>query len=191
MTPAGYTEDALIDQPAIALFAELGWETVNAYHEFDHGASTLGRETRAEVVPTARLRPVLERFNPDTSSEVIGQAIEELTRDRSRLSPVAANREIYQLLKNGVRIPVPDPGGDGETVEVVWGLATLKAGKLVLDWRKRQQARAEVRVTIEKLLDKGLPRAYTPKLFEQKSMAVFHHVYDAYYGTGRSVYTSA
>lgn len=32
-------------------------------------------------------------------------------------------------------------------------LATLKAGKLVLDWRKRQQARAEVRVTIEKLLD--------------------------------------
>jgi type I restriction enzyme, R subunit len=45
-------------------------------------------------------------------------------------------------------------------------LATLKAGKLVLDWRKRQQARAEVRVTIEKLLDKGLPRAYTPELFE-------------------------
>ncbi len=35
-------------------------------------------------------------------------------------------------------------------------LATLKAGKLVLDWRKRQQARAEVRVTIEKLLDQGL-----------------------------------
>ena len=34
-------------------------------------------------------------------------------------------------------------------------LATLKAGKLVLDWRKRQQARAEVRVTIEKVLDQG------------------------------------
>ncbi len=35
-------------------------------------------------------------------------------------------------------------------------LATIKAGKLVLDWRKRQQARAEVRVTIERLLDRGL-----------------------------------
>jgi type I restriction enzyme R subunit len=70
-------------------------------------------------------------------------------------------------------------------------LSTLKAGKLVLDWRKRQQARAEVRVTIEKLLDQGLPRAYTPELFEQKTTAVFQHVYDAYYGAGRSVYAAA
>jgi type I restriction enzyme R subunit len=70
-------------------------------------------------------------------------------------------------------------------------LTTLKAGKLVLDWRKRQQARAEVRITIEKLLDKGLPRAYTPELFEQKTTAVFQHVYDAYYGAGRSIYAAA
>ena len=70
-------------------------------------------------------------------------------------------------------------------------LAALKAGKLVLDWRKRQQARAEVRVTIEKLLDQGLPRVYTPELFEQKTTAVFQHVYDAYYGAGRSVYAAA
>ena len=70
-------------------------------------------------------------------------------------------------------------------------LTTLKAGKLVLDWRKRQQARAEVRVTIEKLLDKGLPRVYTPELFEQKIAAVFQHVYDAYYGAGRSIYAAA
>jgi type I restriction enzyme R subunit len=70
-------------------------------------------------------------------------------------------------------------------------LATLKAEKLVLDWRKRQQARAEVRVTIEKLLDHGLPKVYTPELFEQKTTAVFQHVYDAYYGAGRSVYAAA
>ncbi len=70
-------------------------------------------------------------------------------------------------------------------------LPTLKAEKLVLDWRKRQQARADVRVTIEKLLDQGLPRAYTPELFEQKTTAVFQHVYDAYYGAGRSVYAAA
>ncbi len=49
MTTAGYTEDALIEQPAITLLAELGWETVNAYSEFDHGASTLARETRGSM----------------------------------------------------------------------------------------------------------------------------------------------
>jgi hypothetical protein len=41
-----------------------------------------------------------------------------------------------------------------------------------------------VQVTIEKLLDQRLPRAYTTKLFEQKTTAVFQHVYDAYYSAG-------
>ena len=70
-------------------------------------------------------------------------------------------------------------------------LHTLKTEKLVLDWRKRQQSRAEVRITIEKLLDQGLPRTYTPDLFEQKTTAVFQHIYDSYYGAGRSVYAVA
>ena len=119
MSPSGYSENSLVEQPAIALLAELGWDTINAYYEFDNGASTLGRETRAEVILTARLRPALQRLNPAAPSAAINQAIEELSRDRSRMSMVAANREIYHLLKNGVRVPVPDPEGDGETVEVV------------------------------------------------------------------------
>ncbi len=119
MTPTGYTEEELIEQPAIALLASLGWETVNAFGEFDQGASILGRETRAEVILTARLRPVLQRLNPEASREAIGPAMEELTRDRSRMSMAAANREIYFLLKNGVRAVVPDPETGGETVEVV------------------------------------------------------------------------
>jgi len=45
--------------------------------------------------------------------------------------------------------------------------------------------------TIEKLLDEGLPKIYTSELFEQKTTAVFQHVYDAYYGAGRSVYAVA
>lgn len=126
MTPSSYSEDALVEQPAIALLAELGWETVNAYHEFDHGASTLGRETRAEVILISRLRPALQKLNPNAPPDAINQAIVELCRDRSRMSPIAANREIYHLLKNGVRVPIPDPKGDGQTVEVV----------RVVDWDK-------------------------------------------------------
>jgi len=41
------------------------------------------------------------------------------------------------------------------------------------------------------LLDLGLPKVYTPELFGQKTAAVFQHVYDAYYGAGRSVYAVA
>jgi len=70
MTPRGYTEDSLVEQPAIALLAELGWETFNAYSEFDSGASPLGRETKAEVVLKTRLRDVLLRINPEVIRRV-------------------------------------------------------------------------------------------------------------------------
>lgn len=33
MSPEGYTEDHLVEQPAIQLFAELAWTTVSALEE--------------------------------------------------------------------------------------------------------------------------------------------------------------
>lgn len=36
-----YSENTLVEQPAIALFEELGWETANFFHEFDQGAEAL------------------------------------------------------------------------------------------------------------------------------------------------------
>ncbi len=326
MSSHGYSEDDLVKQPALDLFRELGWETVDAFGEFGRaggdGRSGLGRETEGEVVLVARLRPALERLNPNAGEAAVDQAIEELTRDRSRMSPAAANRETYRLLKDGVRVNVPSFEENGDTVERVqvidWNvpanndfllcsefwlagemyrrradlvgfvnglpllfcevegvhrrledaynenlrdykdtipqlfwfnclacarthragpdgresssalnaaeffrqvveftqdlneeerrgvaekldpdelavfdiltrprvemsdadckkvkatarelLATLKAGKFALDWRTKQQARAAVRVTIEEHLDAGLPRAYTPVLFQK------------------------
>ena len=67
-------------------------------------------------------------------------------------------------------------------------LDTLKAERLVLDWRKRQQSRAAVRLAIEEALDQ-LPDRYTKDLYDQKCEAVYQHIYDSYYGIGRSVYT--
>lgn len=64
----------------------------------------LGRETRAEVVLLPKLRSALEKLNPKLPKEAIALAIEELTRDRSTLSPANANREIYKLLKDGVKV---------------------------------------------------------------------------------------
>jgi type I restriction enzyme R subunit len=64
-------------------------------------------------------------------------------------------------------------------------LHTLKARQLVLDWRKRQQARAAVRLCIEESLDR-LPRAYTPELYRAKCEAVYQLVYDQYAGADLS-----
>jgi type I restriction enzyme R subunit len=68
-------------------------------------------------------------------------------------------------------------------------LKTLKQEKLVLDWRKRTQSKAEVKETVDNILDDKLPQPYTLELFNQKSEAVYQHIYDSYYGEGKSIYT--
>ena len=108
---SGYSEDALVEQPAIKLLEELGWETVRN--------QDLDRETQSDAMLTARLRSALKRLNPHVPPSAMDQALAEITRDRSQMSMVAANREVYHLLKNGVRTTVATAENDGETVEVV------------------------------------------------------------------------
>ena len=66
-------------------------------------------------------------------------------------------------------------------------LDTLKREKLVLDWRKKQQARAAVRVCVEQALD-CLPATYTPDVYARKCNAVYEHIYDSYFGPDGSIY---
>ena len=93
MSAHAYTEDQLVEQPAIGLFAEPGWSTVSALEETfgapspglaTHAESltrpaatlsrptgegqvgegaSLGREMKGEVVLVSRLRAALERLN--------------------------------------------------------------------------------------------------------------------------------
>ena len=61
--PHAYTEDQLCEQPAIGLFAELGWQTVSALEETFGATDTLLRETKGEAVLVSRLHWELERLN--------------------------------------------------------------------------------------------------------------------------------
>jgi type I restriction enzyme R subunit len=69
-------------------------------------------------------------------------------------------------------------------------LETLKKEKLVLDWRKRQQTRQAVRLFIEERLDL-LPPVYSTDLYQKKCELAYQHVYDSYFGEGKSVYAEA
>src|SRR5690606_6882187 len=50
---------------------------------------------------------------PGLPADAIETAVAELTRDRSAMNPVAANREVHLLLRDGVKANVR--GADGET----------------------------------------------------------------------------
>lgn len=133
MSPAAphshdYSEDTLVEQPAIALFESLGWETGNLYAEWTGSSSSEGRQTQQDVMLEGRLRAALIKLNPDLPNEAINLVVEELARDRSKLLPVNANQEVYRLLKDGVPVPVTDEHGHN----------TLKVAK-VIDWGKVEE----------------------------------------------------
>lgn len=105
-----YTEDALVEQPAIQLFSDLGWETAICWDEvfgsLDNESLTnnpmfFGRETRNDVVLFARLRTALLKLNPDINKLIIQEAIDEIARDRSAMTAISANEEVYELLTSG------------------------------------------------------------------------------------------
>ena len=62
------------------------------------------------MVPV-RLRAALRKFNPSLPDEALQQAEIALTADRSAMLPVAANREVYKLLREGVPVQVRKPDG--------------------------------------------------------------------------------
>ncbi|HIJ23662.1 MAG TPA: DEAD/DEAH box helicase, partial [Gammaproteobacteria bacterium] len=114
-----YTEDALVEQPAIQLFAELEWETLTCWEEAFGPESDLGRNTRGDVVLFNRLRAVLERLNPAAPELALDEAIEALSRDRSAMSMIAANEQIYLLLREGYRYQSGEEGEEDLTVRII------------------------------------------------------------------------
>jgi hypothetical protein len=87
-----YTEDHLVEQPAIQLMQpELGLDVVNCYDEWSGGVSNQGREGKREggniehrtpnierrSQEKTRTKPALQRLNPDLPVEAIEGAVEE------------------------------------------------------------------------------------------------------------------
>jgi type I restriction enzyme, R subunit len=126
--PHPYTEDQLVEQPAIQIFGEMGWETVSALDELPGLNGTLGRETTADVVLESRLRNALSRLNAWLTPEALNFAVDTLTGSRSTMSLAAANREVYSLLKDGVPVSVPDEQEGGHKTKRV----------KVIDWMNPQ-----------------------------------------------------
>lgn len=115
------SEDGSVEQPALALLEELGWERLDLYQEQLGPANPTGRTSFRQAHLPARLRTALRRLNPELPAEALKLAEEELTRDRSAMLPVAANREVLALIRGGVPVQVrcDDRHFDNHLVQVV------------------------------------------------------------------------
>jgi len=116
--------EAALELSTIALFEKLGYTTANCYSEWISGTSNLGRETKSEVVLISKLQPALEKLNPHLPKPAINLAIEQLIRDRNALTLANANQEIYNLLKDRVKVTYRNDDGEEITENVT-----------VIDWK--------------------------------------------------------
>jgi type I restriction enzyme, R subunit len=123
VTPGQYTENELVERPAIGLFEELGWESINAYHETLGPLGTLGRDNRSEVFLVRRLRAAIERLNLAMPAEAVEQAVTEITRPRVAMHYARANQQIHAMIRDRVEVSVRQPDG-----------TTLPEKLTVIDW---------------------------------------------------------
>jgi len=115
-----YSEDELIEQSAIGVFKrDLKYEHLNCYEE--KFPDTLGRELKSDVVLVNRLLAAMEKLNDNLSEDAKKEAIAQLLQDRSRLSLVKANQEVYKLIKDGVKVKIKKKKGGYEyrTVKII------------------------------------------------------------------------
>lgn len=114
-----YTEDTLVEQPAINLFKETGWQTLDCYAETFGEDSLLGRDNRSEVILTRELKKALTQINPNCTANEITLAIDEVVRDRAAMSAIAANESCYHLLREGVKVAADADDEEHITVKVI------------------------------------------------------------------------
>ena len=113
MIPSPYTEDTLVQQTtADYLQNRLGWESIYAYHEDFGPDSLLGRISDREVVLARPLRAKLDELNPGLPDSAYDDAVRQITAVVASQTVVAANREKYALLRDGVQVTFRDDTGE-------------------------------------------------------------------------------
>jgi type I restriction enzyme R subunit len=105
MARADYTEDAMVQQPAISQLINMGWQYTHAFDtEFKNGVSTLGRRTQHDVILVNDLRPALKRINPDVPDSVIEEAIARIQQRGLNVDLIKENERRYdEFLREPIR----------------------------------------------------------------------------------------
>ena len=145
-----------------------------------------------------------EKFEELISSYNAGsRSIEELFEELVKLSRSLSEEQqrhvrehmseeelvIFDILTR----PAPDlsPDERAEIKKIARELLERLKVLIVINWRQKSTARSKLKLTIEDILDSGLPPGYSPELYQQKCAALFEHFYENYPERGTGIYATA
>ncbi|MFM7563299.1 MAG: type I restriction enzyme endonuclease domain-containing protein, partial [Planctomycetota bacterium] len=155
---------------------------------------TLVRLNRTRADFAEKFESLIESYN--NGSRNIEQLFEELLKlsnslDNEQERHVRENLSEEELVIFDILTrPAPElsTAERDEVKKVAKDLLSRLKQLLVLNWRQKSAARSTLKLAIEDTLDSGLPRAYTPEIYNQKCFALFEHVYESYPERNTGVY---
>ncbi len=117
--PNYISEDDIEKRAIKLLLEELDYdEHLNCYtYDSDNLNDGSNRLSKEEVVLTDRVRQALKKLN-EVPDDAIEQAIRELTKGRSSMSPMLANKQVYELIKEGYTAKILNKKGREEPVKI-------------------------------------------------------------------------
>lgn len=96
-----------------------GYDSLNCYTadpaDLNDGS---GRTDKRDVILYDRLREAVIGLNPGIPASAVEDALKQLCDKRQILSPIAANREVDGLIRDGVRVEFKDAQGKKRTERV-------------------------------------------------------------------------
>lgn len=102
-----FINESQIEDADVQLFVKgLGYEHIDAWKH-----QLIGRDRLKEVVLKDRLKAKLIQLNPSLPLDSIEEAVRALTKNRTQLTPVLANKEVYNLIRGGVPVSYENEQG--------------------------------------------------------------------------------
>jgi type I restriction enzyme R subunit len=148
-----YISEDDIEKAAIKLLLErLDYdEHINCYTADEKDLrDRSNRSSKEEVLFTDLLRKALIKLNKGVPEPAIEQAINELAKGRSSMSAMMANKEVYELIKEGFPVKVLNKQGREEPIRVKF-----------IDFKKASNNNFTV---VSQLWIKGMPKFRRPDL---------------------------
>jgi type I restriction enzyme, R subunit len=114
MTPQNQnpnSEDAMVQKAAIGALTDMGYKHANCYGEGGGEFYVTNRKHMGEVVLEDRLRDAIEKLNSGIAESAVDSTMAEILKDRTSMDQVLANKEVYEMLRDG--FPVSFLDGEG------------------------------------------------------------------------------
>lgn len=117
--PNFISEDQIEKEAIKTLVEKLRYRSINCFTaDIENLNDNSGRGNKQDVVFLDILQKKASELNPHIPEKVINDSLGQLTAKRYAMSPIAANRDVHHLVKDGIPVEYEDENGKTEHTNI-------------------------------------------------------------------------